>query len=510
MLLLHGSKSKNLSELTPLSTLSGLGVNGAMYGEGVYLSNSAKQAAAYSGHDGSVYVVDIDEEKLTPINESELSSHQIELLEEYIDGFPNDADIAVVSTKIAGRQEHRFLSESEAEEFYESEMVWAKKIGFSLLEPEFEEDSNGYIVVSSGRKYADYDQLQGATTRTVFDALNGVSPATPKEFFEKFTYGIIVDQLDSSKHYIYYDPINPLDEILLNPSSELEAITQIELELESIEQRQNSFVVAVDRHLLIYADDKGTLHNEMITNQKRNPYEIELCRFPKPHIWVERGSGENPAIQKAIINLIKSNPEWADSELRFDNYRVAAEEYLSNLNQDEQFAYHGTSTHTLEKIMSLGVQSRNLSGAEAHYIGSAQESLPDRSYFCTKSGIGAAIFAAESAAKKHPDAKPIIIKVNMRHFEPNHMVPDEDSKKQTAQESINTIGCFAYTKTIEPTSIELAEESFIPESLRTGFGYSMIKSKFNDHKLNLSPQIITLKESEKNNKNTLAKKPSYS
>lgn len=476
MYVIHGSVTQKLDSITSTETWAG-GSNGSTDGKGAYFTDTPSTAARYATNEGAIYIAELDTSNYIEISEARtLSIYEAEILEEVICSLGSEDIERKLATRIAGHTEREFTSEGDAEAFYEQEIAWANSVGFSDLEPEFQEDRDGKVVIKAARAYATEDDFEGVDIKHIHRILNLHSPDLSTQFFERLADGLIVPKQNGETHYVSFSPVSPEVELSMtaidSPVDELVATA-----IDELASNKMRFTIDVERTLTVWADTEGKLHRNQWDFQG-DKIELYINRYPRKNISIEGGSAENPAVKKSIEQLVSSNPEWGEAELRFDNYKILANDYVRKSDNSEiKYAYHGTSTAVCSSISELGLAPRELSNADAHFIGHANESLTDRVYLATESGIGAAIFAARSAVRAL-GGSPIILKVNLSELEEDRLKPDEDSRKLTAKESIETNGCFAYCGLVSPRNLTVADDHFIPEDMKNSFAISLIKQQF--------------------------------
>lgn len=469
--------TQNLDKLAPTETWAG-GSNGSTDGKAVYFTDTPTTAARYASDEGALYIADLDTDSYIEISkERTLSISEAEILEGVISDLENEDAERKLATRIAGHTEREFTSEDDAETFYEREMAWANSVGFSDLEPEFLEDRDGKVVVKSARPYAIEDDFEGVDIEHIHRVLNLHSPELSTHFFAQIADGLIIPKQNGETHYLSFSPVTPELEL---PNPELTSVEHLVTSaIDRLASEKMMFTIDVERTLTVWADSEGKLHRSQWEFYGEK-IELYINRYPRKSIAIEGGSAEHPAVKKSVEQLISSNPEWGDADLKFDNYKITANDYVGKSDDSEiKFAYHGTSTAVCSSISESGLTPREISNADAHFIGHANESLTDRVYLATESGVGAALFAARSAVSAM-GGSPIVLKVELSELEVAKFKPDEDSRKTTAKESIQANGCFAYSGSIPTSCLSVAEDTFIPDDMKNSFSISLIKQQFLD------------------------------
>ena len=117
--------------------------------------------------------------------------------------------------------------------------------------------------------------------------------------------------------------------------------------------------------------------------------------------------------------------------------------------------YHGTTSVYLDSILEKGLLPREKTGNsnyEVQYVWGASdifESYPDRVYL-TNNPDRAKMLGEEAVNVN--DGEVIVLEVLVSQ---ENLLPDEDSKKQTWQESLEYMGSVAYKGIITPDKIKV-------------------------------------------------------
>jgi len=117
--------------------------------------------------------------------------------------------------------------------------------------------------------------------------------------------------------------------------------------------------------------------------------------------------------------------------------------------------YHGTTSVYLDSILEKGLLPREITGNsnyEVQYVWGASdifESYPDRVYL-TNNPDRAKMLGEEAVNVN--DGEVIVLEVLVSQ---ENLLPDEDSKKQTWQESLEYMGSVAYKGIITPDKIKV-------------------------------------------------------
>ena len=186
---------------------------------------------------------------------------------------------------------------------------------------------------------------------------------------------------------------------------------------------------------------------------------LSIQHKPTAKVFVERFSSADPLLKEALTTLCKSNPSLLTANIRFDNNPPKTVADFINTHHETKMLYHGTSSKLLDNILKEGLTLNN----EAHYYTTASNpSLRGRVYLCNENGIGAAKFAANSACAKY-GGEPVYLAININDLNHTLLLPDEDSNKETWEESLNYTGCLSYMSEIESNKISIANEEFFPD-----------------------------------------------
>lgn len=462
-LVVHGSKTKGISTLVP-PPLDGFGANGAQHGLAVYSYpiERLELSMQYAEEGGSIYLSQINPSEYIAIGEDQyLNSHQREALFNKIESIEDEAIKIRLATDLAGRDQRLFDSETQADAFYDAMMLEAETCRLpDRYHPEFEADQGQYVVVSFSRGELDYPDDIDACTSDIHRSLTAISSELATEVWSEMADGLTITDLSGGEFYAAFTPIEVMHEL----DSNLGADT-IRQTFEAIDPSKNQ-VLDYDlssRNSLLYIGQDGKISMNMADVY---PVEGELYIEPRPRpkIYFEHVSGEHPIIPTVIATLYRSYPDWGDADMRFDNNPkiTLAEMYAQFSNSSGESAevglklYHGTSSEFLPRIAEVGLQCRESSGVKAHYFTSnSQESLPDRTYFASEFGLGAANAAARSAASTY-GGFPVILEFDVTPELMGQLAPDEDSKKVNFKESLSSMGTCAYLGNVSPQHLSVA------------------------------------------------------
>lgn len=144
-------------------------------------------------------------------------------------------------------------------------------------------------------------------------------------------------------------------------------------------------------------------------------------------------------------------------------------------NKLPQFFYHGTCTNLwYEGIKTKGLVPRKFTGSSGSYGAQNVDALShdDKVYLSTDPDV-ATRTAAQQAAAKH-GGQPLILKINTQGLDPNKLAPDEDTKTNTPQQSVDMASVLAYTGIIPAGNIQpflIGQEKQTNHRLHTDWEY---------------------------------------
>ncbi|CAH7389051.1 hypothetical protein VCHA53O466_50017 [Vibrio chagasii] len=480
--LLSGSTKQGLTSLEPQYIF---GSNGAQDGFGVNLSNSVDTALNYAmkGSTSSVYVIEVEDldDYLTIDGEHFLTEEQAYELECSIDEL-GAADRARLYTDILGRVEVEYPDAVSMEEAFDEMYEFSQMANLDRLRPKFVEKDS--LKLSCPRRDGNVEELMRATTGQIHYALTLYDLHFATDTLKGLAHGLVLPKESGATYYLSFRfQEDVAKEVVLNGISHDAAKKLVNEEVGKLERGEQDFKMTVDRYARAFIDQKGVLYDDQYDVQYPNHVvtEIDVELFPRPHIDVSGASGESDTLTRALRNLLNSNPDFADYPLRFDNYKVSLSEYIQSASNVDRGSvlYHGTSSAIIESIGLDGLLPRNVSDMPAHFIGSAGESLVDRVYLASKEGIGAATFAANSAVSKYGGSR-VVLEIDCTALDADSFVPDEDSGKCTAKESLEQSGTVAYQGVIPSKAVMgICTDDFIPEDARRDFEVSLATELFN-------------------------------
>jgi hypothetical protein len=152
----------------------------------------------------------------------------------------------------------------------------------------------------------------------------------------------------------------------------------------------------------------------------------------------------------ALERITKERPELYGFEISFDGLPKLIRELINQSLPPEEIDWrsinfqHGTSTNVIRKIMDEGLNPRSETNSPAVYgadVESASPSNPDAVYLTTQRN--AARFAARDAARIL-GGRPAVIHISDIYFDSDRLVPDPDSREQTAKMSLWRLGSIGY------------------------------------------------------------------
>jgi hypothetical protein len=185
-----------------------------------------------------------------------------------------------------------------------------------------------------------------------------------------------------------------------------------------------------------------SMHTGLATAHKGNIYHVT------------HATESHPGFRRAIEEITDKYPELEDYLIEFDGPRFPLIDLLQKplMNDWSQIEFlHGTSTALWPQIQQQGLLPRATTGQAATYgsaISSAKPGNPNAVYLTTQ--LTTANFAAIDAAKFH-GGKPLILKIS--GISPEYVIPDIDSRAETAEQSLHQLGSIGYLAPITPAMI---------------------------------------------------------
>lgn len=198
----------------------------------------------------------------------------------------------------------------------------------------------------------------------------------------------------------------------------------------------------VDSYLTINPKTK-TVDLQTLSPQSTKFRRIILAiksKYPDIEDWIVQ---RNSVFQ----NAKSSKPRTVGYWLRKPEIRL--------FNKMPKYFYHGTSTNLwYEGIKQKGLVPRNITGSSGSYGSESISSLSydDLVYLSTDPDASTRLAAGE-AADKH-GGKPLIIRIDTTGLDPSKLYPDEDSRKNTAQASVDVMSTLAYKGKIPASNLE--------------------------------------------------------
>jgi hypothetical protein len=199
--------------------------------------------------------------------------------------------------------------------------------------------------------------------------------------------------------------------------------------------------------------------------------------FGPRRISVGEVSSLNPLLRQTMQHFVKMDPGIADMPLSLDApSTMTVGEFLAGAAQEpggsdvyrkfEQGGitlYHGTSSALWPTIQRKGLRPRRLTGQPPTYgdVGSGGAKPGDERlvYFTVGSNLNAAHFAARDAVSKY-GGEGIVVGVKSNALDVTRLVPDEDSRQRTWEDSIKTLGAVGYMGVVSPTKLFPVERLF--------------------------------------------------
>lgn len=144
-----------------------------------------------------------------------------------------------------------------------------------------------------------------------------------------------------------------------------------------------------------------------------------------------------------------------------------------------KFLFHGTSSASLDAILASGLRPRRLLPGKTAQFGwrtGAPPSADHLIYLAADDAQNAVRFAARDAAAHDKGATAVVLRVDTRGMDLTLLAPDEDSRADTWQESLDRTGTVAYAGVIPAESISLYErlapEGWVTASVQASPDYT--------------------------------------
>lgn len=175
---------------------------------------------------------------------------------------------------------------------------------------------------------------------------------------------------------------------------------------------------------------------------------------------VDGATESNYGFRQALREIVREYPEMIDFQVAFDGPPKAVRDLLRmpsprRTDWSKVKLYHGTTSEVWASVMSDGLRPRGETNVEPVYgtMGAnAEGGRVDAVYLTDQQNT--AHMAAIQAARKH-GGDPVVFEV--WGLDPAKVLPDEDSKEDTAEASLARIGSVAYAGTIPPRNLRMAE-----------------------------------------------------
>jgi len=173
-------------------------------------------------------------------------------------------------------------------------------------------------------------------------------------------------------------------------------------------------------------------------------------------LHIENATEYHEGFRSALKEIASKYP-IENMVLSFDGNQISVADYLENdIDWSNLTFYHGTSSNRWILIQQWGgLYPRRETGQSTAYgfDKDAPSSNEDLIYLTTQ--IGTARFAASDASRRDR-SKPVVLKI--AGLDENYMVPDEDSRRSSARESLAMMGSIGYTIPIPLSQIELFQQ----------------------------------------------------
>jgi hypothetical protein len=176
------------------------------------------------------------------------------------------------------------------------------------------------------------------------------------------------------------------------------------------------------------------------------------------NLMVDNATEHHRGFRRALNEIVGRYPELSEWIIMFDggwmdvSRLTGTSASVARTAWGDYTFYHGTSESVWEVIQSNGLKPRSDTNVEPVFgvdMGAAS-GRTDAVYLTTQMGM--AQWAANSAARK--TRTPAVI-LEVTGIDPAHVLPDEDSKEETAEGSLARIGSVAYAAPIPAGQIRL-------------------------------------------------------
>jgi len=175
------------------------------------------------------------------------------------------------------------------------------------------------------------------------------------------------------------------------------------------------------------------------------------------NLMVDNATEHHQGFRKALDEMVAKYPELRDWLIMFDGPWGEVKDLVGGAGPQERdwskmTFFHGTSLAAWEKIQVEGLRPRgdtNVNPAYGAGFGAA-EGRVDAVYLTTQ--LNMAQHASHDAARGTGTTLAIL---EVRGLDPEHVHPDEDSRAETAEGSLERIGSIAYAGVIPPENIRL-------------------------------------------------------
>jgi hypothetical protein len=180
---------------------------------------------------------------------------------------------------------------------------------------------------------------------------------------------------------------------------------------------------------------------------------------------VTHATESHPGFRRALGEIVDKYPELEDYLIEFDGPRFPIIDLLQKpvINDWSQIEFlHGTATSLWPQIQQQGLLPRSITGQSATYGQLSSRALPGNPnaiYLTTQ--LSMANFAAIDAAKLN-GGKPLVLKISGISSE--HVIPDVDSRAETAEQSLHQMGAIGYLAPITPAMISTPHLRRNPDS----------------------------------------------
>lgn len=163
-------------------------------------------------------------------------------------------------------------------------------------------------------------------------------------------------------------------------------------------------------------------------------------------------------------------------------------------NKLPRYFYHGTSTNLwYEGIKERGLYPRRISGSSGSYGAQNISALSQDDLVYLSTDPDAATREAARQATRKYGGNPLIIRINTNGLDPNKLTPDEDTRANTAQGSVDVASTLGYKGRVPSENLE---PFLIGKTDPNGNQFQVKWEKFKDVPISEHPITTKLKKGE--------------